>query len=118
MEPISKIYTDDMVQLPVRYRSVSHYIMMAFYVDTISILVEPFQSKQDIHCLFAYDSIMTRLKKRRHTVDLQILDNEDIQFYGNNIGDNWNFRFQIVSPSFYWRNAAERANQTFKAHFL
>ena len=52
-EPISKLYTDDMGRFPVRYCSVNHYIMLAYHADTNTILVEPFQSRQDRHPISA-----------------------------------------------------------------
>ena len=82
--------------------------MLAFHIYSNAILVEPFQSKQDRHCLATYDHIMTRLKKRGHTVNLQILDNEYIQAYISNIEYNWNCIFQLVPPNFHRRNNNER----------
>ena len=86
-DPISKLYTDDMGRFPVRSRSGNHYVMLAYHFDTNTILVEPFQSRQDRHRIAAYNRIMTRLKKRGHTVDLQILDNEASQAYKLTIQD-------------------------------
>ena len=80
-DPISKLHTDDMGRFPVRSHSGNHYIMLAYQVDTNTILVEPFQSRQDRHRIAAYNRIMTRLKNRGRTVGLQILDNEDSQSY-------------------------------------
>ena len=61
---------------------------------------------------------MTRLNKRGHNVDIQILDNYASQAYRINIEDKWNYRFQIVPRNVHQRHAAERGIQTFKAHFL
>ena len=55
--------------------------MLAYHVDTHTILVEPFQSRQDCHCIAAYNRIMRRLNKRGHTADLQTLENEASQAY-------------------------------------
>ena len=59
----------------------NHYIMLAFHVDTNTILVEPFHSRHDRYCLAAYDRIMMRLNKCGHTIDLKILDNEFRETY-------------------------------------
>ena len=80
VEPISKLYTGDMEQFPVCSCSGNHYIMLSFHVDTKSNLVEPFQSKQYIYLLAAYECIMTCLNKRGHTTDLQILDKKSSQY--------------------------------------
>ena len=74
----SKIYSDDMGRFPVRSCSGNYFIMLAYHVDCNLILVEPFhfQSRHDRHRLAAADRIMTRLQKKSHSVELQILDNE------------------------------------------
>ena len=97
-DPISKLYTDDMGRFPVHSRSGNHYIVLDYHVDTNTILVEPFQSRQDRHRIAAYNRIMTRLNKRGHTVDLQILDNKSRQAYKQTIQDTWGCKFQLVPP--------------------
>ena len=81
---------------PVRSCSGNHYIMLAYHVDTNTILVETFQSRQDHHHIAEYNHIMTRLNKRVHTVDLQILDNEASQAYKQTIQDTWGCTFQLM----------------------
>ena len=39
IDPISRLYTDDMGQFPVCSCSGNHYIMLAYHVDTNTILV-------------------------------------------------------------------------------
>ena len=80
--------------------------------------MEPFQSLQDRHHIGAYNRIMTRLKNRGHTIDLQILDNEAIQAYKQSIQYTWGYMFQLVPPHVHRRNIAERAIRTFKARFM
>ena len=79
--PISKLYTNDMGRFSVQLRSGNHYIMLAYHVDTNTILVEPFQSWHDRHRIAAYNRIMTCLKNSVHLVDLQIIDNEASEAY-------------------------------------
>ena len=79
--PTSKLYTDDMGCFLVRSCSSNHYIMLAFHVDTNTILVEPFYSIHDRHRLATYNRIMARLNKCGQTANLQILDNEASQTY-------------------------------------
>ena len=117
-EPISKLYSDDTGRFPIRSRSGNNYIMLAYHVDTNAILVEPFESRHDRHRLAAADRIMTRLAKRGHGVDLQILDNECSAAYKLHIEEKWKAKFQLVPPDVHRRNIAERAIRTFKAHFL
>ena len=107
-----------MGRFPVRSRSGNNYIMLAYHVDTNTILVEPFQSRQDRHRIAAYNRIMNRLKKRSHTVDLQILDNKASQAYKQTIQDTWGCTFQLVPPHVHRHNISKRSIRTFKAHFL
>ena len=76
VDPVSKLYTGDMVRFPVRYLSGHLYIMLAFHCYSNAILIEPFQYCQDPHIIAAYSRIMKLLRERGHVVDLQVLDNE------------------------------------------
>ena len=92
--------------------------MLAYHVDTNTILLEPFQSCQDRHRIAAYNRIMTRLKMRGQTVNLQILDNEASQAYKQTFQDTWGCTFQVLPPHVHRRIISERSICTFKAHFL
>jgi hypothetical protein len=63
--------------------------MLAYHCDSNVILVEPFQSRNDRHCIPAYTRLMTRLKARGHTVDHQVLDNEAGTEYIRTITEDW-----------------------------
>ena len=117
-DPISKLYTDNMGRLSVHSRSGNHNIMLSYHVDTNTILVEPFQSRQDRHRIASYDRIMTRLKKCGHTVNLQILDNEASQAYKQTIQDTLVCTLQLVPLHVHQCNIAKRSIHTFKDHFL
>ena len=64
-----------MVRFPVFSRSGNHYIIIAYHVDTNATLVSAFQSCNGWHKMAAYNSIMSRLKSKDHSVNLQVLDN-------------------------------------------
>ena len=74
--PISKLYTDYCGRLPIRSRSGNEYIMIAYHCDSNTILQAPFVNIEYKHRIRAYSSIMQRLTKKGHRVDVQILDNE------------------------------------------
>ena len=88
VEPIRKLYTNDMGRFPVGSRSGNYFIMLAYYVDSNIILVEPFQSRHNRHRLAAANRIISRLQKNGHNVDLQILDNEYSTTYKLKIEEN------------------------------
>ena len=48
----------------------------------------------------------------------QILDNKASKDYRHTITHDWKATYQLVPPDVHHANAAERAIQTFKAHFL
>ena len=58
LDPIRKLYIDDMGRFPVRSRSVNYFIMLAYYVDSNAILAKPFQSRDDRHGIAAANHIM------------------------------------------------------------
>ena len=60
--PINHIFTDDTGRFTAQARSGNQYIMMALHSETNAILVQPFQSKNDAHCIMAYKTMFNRLK--------------------------------------------------------
>jgi hypothetical protein len=96
----------------------NQYIMLAYHDAANVILVQPFQSKADHHCIPAYKAIMKRLKARGIKVDLQVLDNEASAAYIQSITEVWTCKHQKVPPDMHRCNKAEQAMQTFKAHFI
>ena len=73
VEHISTLYTNNMVRLPILYHSGNHYTILAYHYNRNTILVDPFNSKNDRH-IADYKSIIIRLKQYGHTVDLQVLE--------------------------------------------
>lgn len=92
---ISRLYTDDTGQFPKRSHSGNQYVMVAYHCDCDAniILACPFKSQKDQHRLAAYNSIMTRLKKKGLTANLQILDNEASAAYKKTIKEEWGAKF-------------------------
>ena len=50
--------------------------MISYHCDTNTILYGTFANRKDKHRIAAYNSIMTHLAKRGHTVNINVLDNE------------------------------------------
>ena len=92
--------------------------MITYHIDTNDIIVSDLQSCNDHHRLAAYNAIMTRLKSKGQSVDLQVLDNKASAKYCRIIVDDWNCTFQLVPLDVHCRKIAERAIRTFKSHFL
>ena len=92
--------------------------MITYHCDANLILVEPFRSRKDKHCLLAYDKLMRRIHDNKLTIDLQIIDNEASAEYKRAIKEKWNANYQLVPPNRHQINAAERAICTFNTHFI
>ena len=63
--------------------------MIAYHCDSNVILQAPFKNRSDTHRIAAYTSIMERLTKKGHKVDLQILDNEVSAAFKKAITETW-----------------------------
>ena len=74
----------------------------------------PFKSCKDKDRMFAYNTIMQRLKDRNMLVHLQILDNESSKEYKTIIKDKWNIKYQLVPSHIHRQNTSERSILTFK----
>jgi hypothetical protein len=96
----------------------NQYIILAHHDATNAILVQPFQTKADHHCISVYNIIMERLKARNIAVDTQVLDNEASARSIHCIIHKWKCMHQKVPPDVHCRNKAEQAIRTFKAHSL
>ena len=61
---------------------------------------------------------MKHPKACSHIVDLKTIDNEASADYRRIIEEEWYVKFKLVPPDVHFRNAAERAIETFKVRFL
>jgi hypothetical protein len=115
---LSKLFTNNTGQFPIRACSGNQYVLIAFHANGCLILQQAFKTKSDCHRIAAYNIIMTHLVARGLSVDLQILDNKASSNYKESITFKWNATFQLVPPDMHHCNWAERAIHTFKDHFL
>ena len=65
------------------------YLILAYQCNCNTILVAPFSTKHDRHCIHAYNSIMNRFKRRGDKVSHQVLGNESSQEYRCVITEEW-----------------------------
>jgi hypothetical protein len=115
---LTKLYTNDTGRLPIQACSGNQYITITFHSRCNAILCAPYVNRSNKHRLATYDSTMHRLANRGQDVNLQILDNEVIVKFKATIVDKWKVQYQLVPPDVHCYNAAKRAIQTFKSHFL
>ena len=112
------IFSDQTGQFPTRSRRGNKYIMVMVEIDSNAILVEPMKSRKDAEMIWAYNSLMSRLKRAGIIVKKHVLDNEVSENMKNHIRDEYKLQMELVPPGCHRRNAAEVAIRNFKAHFL
>jgi hypothetical protein len=117
-DAVETIFTDQTGQFPKKSSKGNQYIMVLCDIDSNSILVAAMKNRTSGEMIRAYQELIDRLHsagikpKRRH-----ILDNECSEDFKRTITKN-DMKFQLVPPNDHQRNQAEKAIQTFKAHFI
>jgi hypothetical protein len=112
-----QISTDLTGQFPVTSGRGNKYILVLYDYDGNAILAEPMKNRSDNEHLRAYNKLHQFLVDRGFKPLLQKLDNEASNALKRTIRDK-DIDFQLVPPHTHRRNAAERAIQTFKNHFV
>ena len=114
-----KLYSDQTGKFPVTSYKGCQYIFVMFDMDTTNaILVEAMKNRTSGEMVRAYKAAMERLRKAdSQPPTLHILDNECSQEFKEAIEDE-GMKHQLVPPHDHRRNAAEKAVQIFKDHFI
>ena len=116
-ELVQKIATDQTGNMPKKSMRGYRYIMALAEMDSDAILVEPMRNRTAGEMVKTYQKLIDRLKKCGIKPKMHILDNECSEEFKQAIEGN-NMKYQLVPPHNHRRNIAERAIQTFKAHFI
>ena len=111
------MYTDQTGKFPKKSSKGNHYIMVLIEIDSNAILVEAMKNRTAGEMIRAYLVLVTRLSNAGVKPKMHILDNECSEEFKAQIRKN-NMTFQLVPPHDHRRNIAEKAIQTFKAHFI
>ena len=93
------------------------YLLIVYDYDSNAIFVEPLKSRAATGIKNAWLKINMLLESRGRKPELHILDNECSAEFKYALTKN-KIQYQLVPPHVHRRNAAERAIQTFKHHFL
>jgi hypothetical protein len=112
-----QISTDITGQFPITSGRGNKYILVLYDYDSNAILAEPMKNRSDNEHLRAYNKLHQFLVDRGFKPLLQKLDNEASNALKQTMRDK-DIDFQLVPPHTHRRNAAERAIQTFKNHFV
>ena len=112
-----QIYTDQSGPFLTPSTSGNKYIFVLYDYDSNFIDAIPIPSRSKAQLVQAYRIGISRLQQRGLTPQLHRLDNEISKLMEEEISSN-NIKFQLTPAGNHSRNAAERAIQTFKHHFI
>ena len=115
--PRDEIATDLAGRFPVTSRQGNQYILICYVYDCNAILAAPLCNRSELEHIRVFNGIHQYLVDRGFTPQHQRLDNEASARFKSNLRQK-GIDFQLVPPHNHRRNAAERAIQTFKNHFV
>jgi hypothetical protein len=110
-------YTDLTDRFPKTSSRGYKYILVLYDYDGNIIQAEPTKNRSDAEAIRAYSKIYDELTAKGLKPKFQTMDNEASTALKHFIHSK-DIQFQLVFPHFYRQNAAERAIQTFKNHFV
>ena len=116
-EQTAKAYSDQTGKFPYTSSRGHKYLIIVYDYDSNAILHHPLKTRTAAELTTAWSSIHNKLAVGGSAPLLYILDNE----FSSELEEKMkecNVQFQLVPPHIHRRNAAERAIQTFKHHFL
>jgi hypothetical protein len=115
--PEGQIYSDQTGRLPVASIHGNNYIFVLYDYDSNHIFAEPIKSRHAKPIMDAYKRVHARLVQAGLRPQLQRLDNECSDILKEFMREQ-QVDFQLAPPGIHRCNAAERAIQTFKDHFI
>ena len=113
----NKAYSDLTGRFPVQSSRGNNYVMVIYSYDANAILAEPLKNRSAGEIVRAWKTINKKLESAGVCPLIYILDNEISQEFKQALHKK-DITFQLVPPHIHRANAAERAIQTFKDHFL
>jgi len=111
------MYTDLTGKFPVRSYKNNQYVFVAYFYSLNAIIVRPMPNRTDNAMVATFKDIIGHLKSCGHQPQLNVMDNECSKAVKTYINSE-NINIQLVEPHDHRVNAAERAIQTFKHHFI
>jgi hypothetical protein len=95
----------------------TQYFLVAYDYTINTILVRPVKDLESATIIKAFDSIFQELKQKGFQPQLNITDNQAVTALKEYLQKE-QCEWQFVEPNNHRVNAAERAIQTFKTHFI
>ncbi len=113
----NSIHTDQTGAFPFTSQRGNRYIMVAIHLNANYIFVKLMRSRLKEEMIRAYEKLFNRMKAAGLGLRKHMLDNEALDAFKQYICHQ-QMQFELVSPGNHRCNQAERAIQTFKAHFI
>ena len=117
LETTGKTFSDQTGRFILPSSLGSNYIFLLYVYDSNSIHVEPMINRTALSHVKAYTNVYNKLVRRGLKPQLHMLDNECSQLLRDYLASK-NITVQTTPAGSHRRNAAERAIQTFKDHFI
>ena len=111
-----KAFMDLTGKYPIKSTSGNQYVLVAYNYDSNAILAEPIPNRQARSITNAYEIMQQTFAKAGVAPHTWVLDNEKSEILEEAF-TKYKVNFQLVPPFTHRANLAERAIQTFKAHF-
>eukprot|EP00804_Cyclotella_cryptica_P004885 CCRYP_004953-RA/>CCRYP_004953-RA protein AED:0.21 eAED:0.22 QI:0/0/0/1/0.5/0.33/3/0/1060 len=111
------MYTDATGALPAVTLEGNQYYLVAYAYDPNYIYATPLRNLRDESIMTAFDYVFQDLKSKGYNPTFNITDNQATNPIKAYLGTE-NCKWQFVEPNNHRVNAAERAIQTFKNHFI
>ena len=115
--PTDKTYGDLCGKFPVQSSRGNKYVMVIYAYDANAILAEPLKNRSTSEIVKTWTILYEKLEKAGVSPLIYILDNEISKEFKQALYKK-EIKYQLVPPHIHRANAAERAIQTFKDHFL
>ena len=112
-----KVFSDQTGRFPHTSSRGNKYVMVFFDYDSSAILAEPLKSRGAAELLRAFSTLHELLSDRGLRPKLHILDNECPENLEQYIKSR-DASFQLASPYMHRTNAAEKAIDIWKCHFI
>ena len=110
-------YTDLTGRFPVMSMELKQYIFVAYDYTTNAILVRAIKDREAPTIVEAFDDVFSYLDRKGFKPKFNVLDNEASRAITEYL-EQEEIKWQFVPPNEHRVNAAERAIQTFKNHFI
>jgi hypothetical protein len=112
-----KIYTNKTGCFPKKSSLGNQYVMVLVELNSSAILVKAMKNCTSGKMICAYQHLIDHLKTAGIETQRHVLDNKCLAEFKDTI-KKINMTFQLVPPHNHCQNIAEKAIQTFNAHFI